>query len=160
MHSPSAKEVTLAQVDQSIAVRSTGLDIEIRWKDSALSDLAATAALVTTSRVCIVLENIRGSLDAAMLHLNLTALDSPDERDPDHEAALGAVALFGLRLASLPKPDGTTGGMTSHLDITQEARALIATALATNTKLSLSIRPARPLPALSSYAKFTVNALP
>lgn len=146
MPSPPEQEIIIAHVGKNVVVRSIGTDVETSWDDSVLTDHTRMAAITSASRVCIALEHIRGTFDAAVLLLHLKARNL--EAGPGNETYLGSVALFGLRLASLATSEGPSGGLTSHIELTHEARKLVATALAAGTRPLLSIRPAHQLPPL------------
>ena len=110
-----------------------------------LSELWDKEVGCAASRVYLVLEDMRGTYDAAVLRVYLKC-SSQDGRNLESEAFLGSIGLYGLRNARLPGSDGLKSGLQCYLDITPPATKLERQALLAQAQLVLLIRPANKLP--------------
>lgn len=132
MTTPS--RLTIASCDTVTRVQLDGTDVTLRVRDGVSAGLEVVRGVGTTSRLYVALEGIRGTFDATVLQVHFA------------ETYLGSVALYGLRIASSPRSDGTGAGLTGHIDVTSQAHRIIGQALAPDDQLKLSIRPYHALP--------------
>jgi hypothetical protein len=124
-------EQVIASCDQPTVVRAGGVAAVLQVHGAALD---------AGSRMSMVFDHVRGTFDATVLRV-LVALPSAE----GGEVHLGSCALYGLRGASLPKPDGTLGGLQCKLDLSAHAAQLHA-ALLLQTEIRISILPHSALP--------------
>lgn len=141
---PPARLV-IASCDAATHVQSTGVDITARVNEAVTSDLEVMSGIGTRSRVYIALENMRGTFDAAVLRIHLRIFTAQG-RILAGEAYLGSIALYGLRIASSPRSDGKSTGLTSHLDVTAQAKGIIGQTLPPDAQFQVSVRPHNALP--------------
>jgi len=132
MTTPS--RLTIASCDTVTRVHLDGTDVTLRVRDGVSSGLEIVRGIGTTSRLYVALEGIRGTFDATVLQVHFAG------------TYLGSVALYGLRIASSPRSDGTGAGLTGYIDITSQAQRIIGQALAPDAQLKLSIHPHHALP--------------
>lgn len=144
-NSETAAPLLVASCDNVTYVRSAGVEVTARAHGAFMSDAATMSGIGTTSRFYIALENMRGTFDAAVLRVHIQACSS-DGHELAAEVYLGSIALFGLRNASSPRPDGASSGLTSYLDITPQANQLIGKALPLDARFQVWIRPHSELP--------------
>jgi len=122
--------IVAASCDDTTEVRSTGAVAALQLREADITELESA------SHAYLTLQHMRGTFDAAVFRLLLGT----------DEIFLGSVALYGLRNASLPQADGSSKGLTSHLDLTAHARQLINALRSAEAPLPLVIRPHHPLP--------------
>lgn len=132
MTTPS--RLVIASCDTVTRVQLDGAEVTLRLHAAVPPDPEILRGIGTTSRLYVSLENMRGEFDATVLRIHIG------------ETYLGSIALYGLRIASAPRPDGTSAGLTSHLDITAHAGPIIAELLSPGAAVKLSLRPHQTLP--------------
>jgi tyrosinase len=91
-------------------------------------------------RVLLKLENVRGTYDATVLRVYA---ELPQQADPQVKQArlVGAVALFGLRRASIPDGQHAGAGLTFILDMSHAADSLFVENNLSADQLRIDIEP-------------------
>jgi tyrosinase len=109
---------------------------------------ANASAPEALDRLCLIVENIRGTRDATVLnvYLNLPETETPGAH---RELLAGSIGLFGLRMASIQPGEDGSPGLTSILDVTKILIGPNAAASPSANEIRVSIVPSRPLPEAS-----------
>lgn len=125
-------------------------------KRKLLAGLSQTSGKTLLSRVYLILENIRGSLDATLLNIYL---DLPKNVHADHHRAslAGTMSLYGLRMSSVTYGENAGLGLTSVFDITQRLIDLQVTSQLDGNEIRISILPDHPLPESSDIVVGVIN---
>lgn len=126
----------LAASKTAIVVHSAGVEVPVRIDDDAAALLADADAAAST-HFYLLLEQVRGTLDATVLQVYLR---DPDPATSGQHGALfmGSVALYGLRRATSTAPDR---GMVCILDIGTHESALRQAIARGATQFELYVRP-------------------
>ncbi|WP_322049786.1 DUF7868 domain-containing protein [Paraburkholderia bannensis] len=130
----------LASSKASIVVNAAGVEVPLHIDDDAAALLAGTDAAATV-RLYLLLEQVRGTLDATVLQIYLRHPDPA--RSGQHGALfMGSIALYGLRRATSASPDR---GMVCILDISAHDTVLRPAIARGDTQFELYVRPHPPL---------------
>ncbi|TCW84138.1 hypothetical protein C5O80_13775 [Burkholderia sp. SRS-46] len=136
----------IAASDAPILVEGDGVEVPLRIDHSAVaalaSEQAAHAGDASVFRFYLVLEQVRGTHDAAVLQAFLRTL-SATRAGHLQDTYLASVGLFGLRLASA---DDSRDGMFYYLDVTSHAALLQRVAVPEAASLCVSIQSRHALP--------------
>ena len=144
------KEAELLGVNSDeLEIKGSGAHTVIRLNADVRHDLVASRAKTSggtsRDRVYLLLENIRGTYDAAILNVYINLPEEASQGDHRNLLA-GSVGLYGLRRASIQHGEDGGLGLTFLLDITRilieqsEAKSRYA------NEIRVSIVPQRQLP--------------
>lgn len=130
----------LASSTVAVVVHSAGVEVPVRIDDDAAALLACADAAAPV-RLYLLLEQVRGTLDATVLQIYLR---NPDPVTSGQGGALfmGSVALYGLRRATSAAPDR---GMVCILDVSAHESVLRPAIARGDTHFELYVRPHPPL---------------
>jgi hypothetical protein len=138
--------LVIATSNAPILVRNAGVEVPLLVDDAAIgllaSKLAADVDDLPIGHVYLMLEQVCGSFDAALLQLYLRTVDSA-RHDQLKETYLGNLGLYGLRRASSGNPGSS---MLFYLDITGHINELRRSAFIEGRQLLLAICLHRTLP--------------
>ncbi|GAB2920182.1 hypothetical protein GCM10027093_68610 [Paraburkholderia jirisanensis] len=139
---PHHAPLVIASSNAPALVQSGGVAVPLAVEPGTTGILAAAHASNPSSlRIYLILEHIRGMLDATVLRAFLHTASTGNGSQP-HGTWLGSVGLYGLRRAS----SGVAGtGMLHYVDVTPHA-ALILGMAANAPQLVVSLLPQPTLP--------------
>ena len=133
---------------EELEIKGSGAHTLVRFsadgRRKLVADLTNTAAGRLRSRVYLLLENIRGANDASVLNAYINLPEGA--RTGEHRDLMaGAVALYGLRRASIQSGQHGGSGLTFVLDVTPILGELFATKSLDADVIRVTIVPQRQL---------------
>ena len=139
---PNAEQ--LGTSAEQLPISSAGVLVTVQLTPAGQRYLAARAGNAAPERVCLALENVRGTHDATVLNVYLSQPED-EQRGARPQLVVGSAALYGLRLASNPRGSNRAG-----LTLVFELNSLLAepdtAQLLQGNELHLRVAPSRPLP--------------
>jgi tyrosinase len=132
---------------EELELKGSGAHTLVRFsadgRRKLVADLTSTAAGRSRSRVYLLLENIRGANDASVLNVYINLPEGA--RTGEHRDLMaGAVALYGLKRASIQSGQDGGSGLTFVLDVTPILGELLTTK-SLDDVIRVSIVPQRQL---------------
>jgi tyrosinase len=133
---------------EELEIKGSGAYTIVRFsadgRRKLVAGLTKTAGGSLSSRVYLLLENIRGANDASVLNVYINLPE--DARPGEHRDLMaGAVGLYGLRRASIQSSQHGGSGLTFVLDVTPILGELLATKSLDADVIRVSIVPQRQL---------------
>jgi tyrosinase len=143
---PKEAEV-LGANSSELEIKGSGAHTTVKLSPDAQRKLSGilSGTNAAASPIYLGLENVRGTLDAAILsaYINLPE----NARPADHRNLLAeSVGLYGLRIASVGQEGNAGEGLTFILEITQILIALFASKSLDPEEIRVGILTDRPLP--------------
>jgi tyrosinase len=114
------------------------------WRNQVAGS-AKTSPETFRDRVCLLLENVRGTRDATVLNvfINMPEGEMPGD---NRKLLVGSVGLYGLRQASNPRSENGGAGLTFILELTKVLMEQSQANALADDEILVNIVPNHPLP--------------